>query len=83
MKQKLTFDQLLNKYVKAVPKDRLLKRTPRAPLHQGKPASPRGEISKRRGDATTLFPPQKLCPTMPWAPPASNSSFPTWEHEGI
>ena len=42
VKQKLTFDQLLNKYAKAVPKDRSLKKTPRAPMHQGKPASPRG-----------------------------------------
>jgi len=42
MKQKLTFDQLLNKYTKAVPKDRPLKKRPRSPLHQGKLAYPRG-----------------------------------------
>ena len=59
MKQKITFDQLLNKYTKAVPKDRSLKKKPRSPLHQGKPAYPRGEFSKRRGDVTILFPPQK------------------------
>ena len=83
MKQKLTFDQLLNKYTKAVPKDRSLKKKPRSPLHQGKPAYPRGEFSKRRGDVTTLFPHQKVYPTMPWAPSASDSSCSTWEHEGI
>ena len=71
VKQKLTFDQLLNKYTKAVPKDRSLKNKPRSPLHQGKPAYPRREFSKRRGDDTTLFPPQKMYSTMPWAPPAS------------
>ena len=83
MKQKLTFDQLLNKYTKAIPKDRSLKKKPRSPLHQGKPAYPRGEFSKRRGDAATLFPPQKVYPTMPWAPSASDSSWSMWEHEGI
>ena len=83
VKQKLTFDQLLNKYAKAIPKDRSLKKTPRSPLHQGKPAYPRGEFSKRRGDVTTLFPPQKLYPTMPWAPSALDSSCSMWEHEGI
>ena len=83
VKQKLTFDQLLNKYAKTIPKDRSLKKTPRSPLHQGKPAYPRGEFSKRRGDVTTLFPPQKVYSTMPWAPSASDSSCPTWEHEGI
>ena len=83
VKQKLTFDQLLNKYTKAVPKDRSLKKKPRSPLHQGKPAYPRGEFSKRRGDVTTLFPPQKVYPTMPWAPSASDSSCSTWECEGI
>ena len=57
VKQKLTFDQLLNKYAKVVPKDRSLKKTPRSPLHQGKPAYPRGEFSKCRRDVTTLFPP--------------------------
>ena len=30
-----------------------------------------------------LFPPQKVYATMPWASPASDSSCPTWEHEGI
>ena len=83
VKQKLTFDQLLNKYAKAVPKDRSLKKTPRSPLHQCKLAYPRREFSKRRGDVTTLFPPQKVYSTMPWAPPASDSFCPTWEHEGI
>ena len=83
VKQKITFDQLLNKYTKAVPKDRSLKNKPRSPLHQGKPAYPRGEFSKRRGDVTTLFPPQKVYPTMPWAPSASDSSCSTWEREGI
>jgi hypothetical protein len=57
VKQKLTFDWLLNKYAKAIPKDQLLKKTPRSPLHQGKPTYPRREFSKRRGDDTTLFPP--------------------------
>jgi len=61
-----TFDQLLNKYKKAVPKNRPLKKKLRSPLHQGKPASLRGEFNKRRGDVTTLFPPQKVYPTMPW-----------------
>ena len=83
VKQKLTFDQLLNKYTKAIPKDRSLKKRPRSPLHQGKSASPREEFSKHRGDVTTLFPPQKVYYTMPWAPPVSDSSCPTWEHEGI
>jgi hypothetical protein len=83
VKQKLTFDQLLNKYARAVPKGRSLKKTPKAPLHQGKPASPRGEFSEHRGDVTTLFPLQKVYPTMPWAPPASDSSCPMWEHDGI
>ena len=82
-KQKLTFDQLLKKYAKAVPKDRSLKKTPRSPLHQGKPTYSSGEFSKRRGDVTTLFPPQKVYSTMPWMLPASDSSCPTWEHEGI
>ena len=82
-KQKLTFDRLLNKYAKAVPKDQLLKKTPRSPLHQGKPTYPRREFSKRKRDVTTLFPPQKVYSTMPWMPPATDSSCPTWEHEGI
>ena len=83
VKQKLTFDQLLNKYAKAVLKDRPLKTRTRSPLHQGKPAYPRGEFSKRRRHVTTLFPPQKVYSTIPWMPPASDSSCPTWEHEGI
>ena len=83
VKHKLTFDQLFNKYTKAVPKDRSLKIKPRSPLHQGKPAYPRGEFSKRRGDVTTLFPHQKVYPTMPWAPSASDSSCSMWEREGI
>ena len=56
-KQKLTFVQLLNKYTKAVPKDRPLKKEPSSPSRQGKRSSPRGESSKRRGDSTTVFPP--------------------------
>ena len=77
------FYQLLNRYAKAVPKGRSLKKTPRSPLHQCKLAYPRREFSKRRGDDITLFPSQKVYSTMPWAPPASDSFCPTWEHEGI
>jgi hypothetical protein len=73
VKQKPTFDQLLNKYTKAVPKDRPLKKKPRSPLRQGK----LGEFRKLRGDVTTLFSTQKVYATMPWAPPASDSSCPT------
>jgi hypothetical protein len=84
-KQKPTFDQLLNKYTnqKVVPRDRPLKKRPRSPPCQNKPSSPRGESSKRKCDVTTLFPPQKVYATMPCAPPPSDSSCPTWEHEGI
>ena len=83
VKQKVTFDQLLNKYAKTIPKDRSLKKTPRSPLHQGKPAYPTREFSKPRGDDTTLFPLQKVYSTMPWVSPASDSSCPMWEHEWI
>ena len=82
-KQKLTFAQLLHKYTKAVPKDRPLKKEPSSPSCQGKRSSPRGESSKRRGDSTTLFPPQKVYATTSWASPASGFSCPTWGHEGI
>ena len=81
-KQKLTFAQLLHKYTKAVPKDRALKKGPSSSPRQGK-CSPRGESSKRRGDSTTLFPPQKVYATMLSASPASGFSYPTWGHEGI
>ena len=57
-KQKLTFDQLLNKYTKVVPKDRPLKKEPSSSPCQGKRSSPRGESSKCRGDSTRVFPPQ-------------------------
>jgi len=83
VKQKSTFDQLLNKYTKAIPKDRPLKKRSRSPLHQEKLESPRGKFRKNRGDVTTLFPPQTVYATMPWAPPALDSSCPTWEHEGV
>ena len=82
-KQKVTFDQLMNKYTKAVPKDRPQKKEPSSPPHQGKLSSPRGESSKRRGDSTTLFPPQKVYATTLSVSPASGFSYPTWGHEGI
>src|SRR6185436_18034619 len=82
-KQKLTFAQLLHKYTKTVPKVRPLKKESSSPPHQEKRSSPRGESSKRWGDSTTAFPPQKMCTTTPWAPPASGFSCPTWGHEGI
>ena len=69
--------------MKAVPKDRPLKKEPSSPPHQGKHSSPRGESSKHRGDSTTVLPPQKVYATMPWAPLASDFSCPAWEHEGI
>ena len=84
--QKRTFDQLLNKYSKAARNDRPIKKRLRSPPRQGAPSSPRGESSKRRGDVVTLFPPQQMQPmyaTMLWAPPASDSQFPSWEHEGF
>ena len=56
-KQKLTFDQLLNKYTKVVPKDRPLKKESSSSPHQGKRSSPRRESSKCRSDSTTVFPP--------------------------
>jgi len=82
-KQKLTFDQLLNKYTKVVPKDRPLKKGPSSPPRHGKRFSPEGESSKRRSDSTTAFPPQKGYGTTPWASSASDFSYPAWEHEGI
>src|SRR6185503_5625932 len=81
--QKPTFNQLLNKYTKAVQNDRPLKKRPRSPPRQDRPASPRGEFSRRRGDVVTLYPPQKMYATMSWMPPASNATNPVWEHEGI
>ena len=83
VKQKLTFDQLLNKYTKAIPKDWTLKIRSRSSLRQGKRSSPRRESSKRRSDSTTVFPPQKVYATTSWAPSASGFSYPTWKHEGI
>ena len=82
-KQKLTFDQLLNKYTKAVPKDRPLKKESSSSPCQGKHSSPRRESSKRRSDSTTVFPPQKVYATTPWAPSALGFSYPAWEHEGF
>ena len=82
-KQKLTFDQLLNKYTKFVPKDRPLKKGPSSPPRQGERSSPKGEFTKRRSDSTTMFPPQKGYGTTPWASSASDFSYPAWEHEGI
>ena len=82
-KQKLTFDQLLNKYMKAVPKDQPLKKESSLSPCQGKRSSPRRESSKHRSDNTTLFPLQKVYATMPWAPLASDFSYPAWEHEGF
>jgi len=81
--QKPTFNLLLNKYTKTVQNDRPLKKRPRSPPRQDRPASPRGKFSRRRGDVVTLYPPQKMYATMPWMPPASNATNPVWEHEGI
>ena len=81
--QKPTFNQLLNKYTKAVQNNRTLKKRPRSPLRQDRPASPRREFSRHRGDVVTLYPPQKMYATMPWMPPASNATNPAWEHGGI
>ena len=81
--QKPTFDQLLNKYTKAIQKDRPLKKRPRSPPHQDRPLSPKRESSRHRGDVVTLYPPQKMYATMPWVPPASSATNPAWEHEGI
>ena len=80
---KLTFDQLLNKYTKDVLKDRPLKKESSSSPRQGKRYSPRRESSKHRRDSTTMFPPQKVYATTPWAPPASGFSYPAWEHEGF
>ena len=55
--QKPTFNQLLNKYTKAIQKDRLLKKRPRSPSGQDRPVSQRRESSRRRGDVVTLYPP--------------------------
>ena len=81
--KKPTFNQLLNKYTKAIQNDRLLKKRPRSPPRQDRPVSPRRESSMRRGDVVTLYPPQKMYATMPWVPPASSATNPAWEHEGI
>ena len=75
--QKPTFNQLLNKYTKAVQKDQPLKGRSRSPPCQYRPASPRRESSRRRGEVTMSFPPQKVYATMPWVPPASNTINPT------
>ena len=80
--QKPSFNQLLNKYTKAVQNDRPLKKRPRSPPRQDRLVSPRRESSRRRGDVVTLYPPQ-MCATMPWVPPASNAINPAWEHGGI
>jgi len=80
--QKSTFNQLLNKYTKAVQKYWSLKKRPRSPPRQDRAVSPRRESSRRRGDVVTLYPPQ-MCATMPWVPPASSATNPAWEHEGI
>ena len=80
--QKSTFNQLLNKYTKAVQNDRPLKKRPQSPPRQDRPVSPRRESSRHRGDVVTLYPPQ-MCATMPWVPPASNATNPAWEHEGM
>ena len=82
-KWKLTFDQLLNKYTKAILKDRALKKESSSSPRQGKRYSPRRESSKHRRDSTIMFPPQKVYATMPWAPLASDFSYPAWEHEGF
>ena len=83
VKQKPTFDQLLNKYKKDIPKDRPVKKISRSPLHQGKPSFPRGGSSKHKGDVTTKFPPQSVYVDMPWVSSASDSFCPTWGHEGV
>ena len=80
--QGLTFGQLLNKYTKAVQRDRPLKKRPHSPLRQGNAPSPRRESSRCQSDFPQ-FPPQKVYATMPWAPPASNAINPMWEHEEI
>ena len=82
-KHKPSFDQLLNKYTKAVAKDRPLKKISKSPPRQGKPSSPRGGSRKHRGDVTTKFPPQRVYINMPWTSSASDSSCPTWEHEEV
>jgi len=43
----------------------------------------RGGPNKRRGDVVTVFPPQKAYATMPWMPPASNTTNLVWEHKGV
>ena len=83
VKQKSTFDQLLNKYTNAVPKDRPVKKISKSPLRQGKTSSPRGGFSKCRGDVTIQFPPQSAYINMPWVSSTSDSFCPTWEHEGV
>ena len=83
LRQKSTFDQLLSKYKKAVPKDWPVKKISRSPLRQGKPSPPRGGSSKHRGDVTTKFSPQSIYVDMPWVSSASDSFCPTWGHEGV
>ena len=80
--QKPTFGQLLNKYTKAVQQDRPIKKRAWSPPRRG--GSPiREGPNKHRGDAVTVFPPQRAYATMPWMPPASSATSPVWEHEGV
>ena len=80
--QKPTFGQLLNKYTKAVQQVRPLKKRSWSPPRGGSPIL-RGEPSKHMGDIHPVFPPQKVYATMPWIPPASNSTIPVWQNEGV
>jgi len=77
-----TFGQLLNKYTKAVQRDRPLKKRPHSPPRRGNASPPRREFIMRKSDYPQ-FPPQKVYATMPWSPPASNAVNPVREHEGI
>ncbi|EEC68057.1 hypothetical protein OsI_35901 [Oryza sativa Indica Group] len=70
-----TWEHLLNKYTKAVQGDRPVKKRPRSPMR----GDSYSENNRRRGDVITVYPTQKMYATMPWAPPASNSQYPTWE----
>ena len=47
--QKPTFNQLLNKYTKAVRNDQPLKKRPRSPPHQDRPVSPNEGIQQAQG----------------------------------
>ena len=60
--QKPTFNQLLNKYTKAVQNNRPLKKRPRSPPRQDRPVSLRRESSRRRGDVVTFYPPRRCMP---------------------